>query len=382
MINTMFISKSAMVSIIMPAKNAAKYITDSIDSVIKQDYKVWELLVVDDGSIDNTIGIVKSFSAKDPRIKILKGSGKGVSSARNMGLKNARGKYIAFLDSDDTYLDNSIKISVNYLVKNKNTCAVFSRSTITNDQLHPLGWIIGLPKKISYVDMYRCPFHLNTLMYRKSCVNEIFFDESHDIASAEDWLFLANLARSGISYEYIDGVHSTYRLHNSSSVGSRFSDHQQSMENVVNILYEDSDCLADIDTKYINGLKQPCKEEVILKIRFTTIVMALINDKIEEARRIAKTLDPVYWNTISFNEIYSIIKFTTVRGYLCESKEWLKYFQKIKEPLDTLMKNYLPNEKYNNITINLVEKVEMYEKNIFVRLSYKVSAFISKRKIF
>ncbi|MCM0758018.1 glycosyltransferase [Sporomusa sphaeroides DSM 2875] len=92
-----------LVSVIMPAYNVAAYIEKSIRSVIEQEYTAWELIVVNDGSIDSTSAIVRAFGEKDSRIKLYEQENRGVSAARNRGITMASGKYLAFLDGDDLW---------------------------------------------------------------------------------------------------------------------------------------------------------------------------------------------------------------------------------------------------------------------------------------
>ncbi len=99
---TGFIKMSDSVSIIIPTINSEKYLEKCIDSVIAQKYADWELLIVDEASSDGTRDIAMSYAARDARISFTDSPGKGVSAARNHGIGIARGKYICFLDSDDT----------------------------------------------------------------------------------------------------------------------------------------------------------------------------------------------------------------------------------------------------------------------------------------
>lgn len=92
-----------MISVIIPAYNADKYIKRAIKSVQNQTYKDIEILVINDGSTDNTYTICKSMESLDPRIKVFSKKNAGISSARNYGLDRAEGEYVAFLDSDDEY---------------------------------------------------------------------------------------------------------------------------------------------------------------------------------------------------------------------------------------------------------------------------------------
>lgn len=95
-----------MVSIIIPVYNAEKYLRECVESVLNQDYIDIELILIDDGSIDNSSTICQSF--KDPRVKYIKKENGGVSSARNEGLRLVSGEYVSFLDSDDTLPSNAI----------------------------------------------------------------------------------------------------------------------------------------------------------------------------------------------------------------------------------------------------------------------------------
>lgn len=89
------------VSIILPAKNSGAYLNRCIDSVINQSFTDWELLIINDGSSDNTCDIARSYSDNDSRIKLYDSQGTGVSAARNLGIEKSCGEYINFLDSDD-----------------------------------------------------------------------------------------------------------------------------------------------------------------------------------------------------------------------------------------------------------------------------------------
>lgn len=104
-----------MVSVIMPAYNSEEYIRESIESVLVQTYSNWELLIVDDGSTDKTASIVQEY--KDIRIHYLHQSNCGVAAARNHGIREARGRYVAFLDSDDLWLPDKLNRQLQFMKK-------------------------------------------------------------------------------------------------------------------------------------------------------------------------------------------------------------------------------------------------------------------------
>lgn len=115
------------VTIVLPAYNASEYLTETVNSVLSQTYQDFELLVIDDGSTDNTKDIVNDFCERDSRIRLISQKNQGVSVARNNGIKTARGEYIAFLDSDDLWLPNKLAKHVEHLQANPKLGLSFAR---------------------------------------------------------------------------------------------------------------------------------------------------------------------------------------------------------------------------------------------------------------
>lgn len=95
--------KEGLVSIITPLYNGAKYVGKTIESVLAQDYSEWEMIIVNDGSVDNSEEVVKGYAQNEPRIKYVKQKNGGSASARNNGIRRADGQYIALLDADDLW---------------------------------------------------------------------------------------------------------------------------------------------------------------------------------------------------------------------------------------------------------------------------------------
>ena len=118
------------VTIIIPAFNEEKYISECIESIKSQTYVNFEAIIVDDGSYDDTIKIIKENIKSDKRFYLYKNEGKGVSSARNYGLSKAKGEYISFIDADDKISEKFIEMLV-YLIE-KNDCDCSSISVNSN----------------------------------------------------------------------------------------------------------------------------------------------------------------------------------------------------------------------------------------------------------
>ena len=93
-----------LISILTPFKNTAHYLSECVYSILNQSYTHWELLIVDDGSSDNSYDIVNAFAEKDNRIKLFKNQGSGIIDALQLAFNNSRGNYITRMDSDDIML--------------------------------------------------------------------------------------------------------------------------------------------------------------------------------------------------------------------------------------------------------------------------------------
>ena len=111
---------SDLVSIITPSYNSAEFIEHTIESVLSQSYENWEMFIIDDASMDASIDLVASYAEKDPRVKVLKlEKNNGVAAARNIGIEAAKGKYIAFLDSDDLWLPTKLEQQVRFMIEKR-----------------------------------------------------------------------------------------------------------------------------------------------------------------------------------------------------------------------------------------------------------------------
>ncbi len=126
------VKKMPLITVIIPTYNRVKILSRAIKSVLKQTYQNFELIIVDDCSTDNTQKALKKF--KDKRIFYIKHKKrKGASAARNTGIKKAKGKYLAFLDSDDCWLPEKLEKQLATLQKNKNAGIVYSRFWIVKN---------------------------------------------------------------------------------------------------------------------------------------------------------------------------------------------------------------------------------------------------------
>ena len=126
--------ENPLVTIIVPLFNKEKYILATLRSISDQTYTNWECIISNDGSSDNSLLLVEQFISVTPgHWKIISQINSGPSSARNHGIKSATGKYIAFIDADDIWIQNKLEIQVEYLEKNPEVSLLLSNYIIFND---------------------------------------------------------------------------------------------------------------------------------------------------------------------------------------------------------------------------------------------------------
>ena len=106
-----------LISVVIPAYNAEQFLDETLESVLSQTYENWECIIVNDGSTDNTESVAKKWCEKDARFRYFYKENSGASDTRNLGIKEARGEYIAFLDADDLYMPNFLEICLENLVE-------------------------------------------------------------------------------------------------------------------------------------------------------------------------------------------------------------------------------------------------------------------------
>lgn len=185
-----------LVSIIMPSWNTARWIGESIESVISQTYKNWELIIVDDCSTDNTDEIVAYY--KDPRIKYLKnGKNSGAALTRNRAISEAQGEWIAFLDSDDLWTTEKLEKMVSFMKTNNYSFAYHEYEKIDEED-NPLNIYVSGPKVVTKRKMYNYGYPgCLTFMYSAKVHGLI---QIKDIKKNNDYAILLKLCKQSSCY--------------------------------------------------------------------------------------------------------------------------------------------------------------------------------------
>lgn len=162
-----------MISIIYPVCNVGNYLEKSLQSLLNQDFTDFEIIAVNDGSTDDSLSVIKKFASKDSRIKVYDQENQGVAATRYKALKNAKGKYVSFVDSDDVLPENALSLLYNSLINNDsdisegNYCKVFPSGEISNYEF-PSEKVVTAEQNIDLLLSRRVIYSLCAKLFKKS----------------------------------------------------------------------------------------------------------------------------------------------------------------------------------------------------------------------
>lgn len=212
--------RQGLVSIITPCYNGAKYIGETLECVMAQTYTDWEMIVVDDGSTDKSTEIVRAYASKDRRIRLVQQPNAGSSAARNNGIRQADGQYIALLDADDFWMPEFLERQIAFLKEKKAICVSCAYGRInekSEDILSPIR-----PKKVITVKDMMVMNRIGCLsgLYDASKYGKVYLHE--ELKSLRDdyayWLDIVKL--EGKAYGNPD-VLAKYRVLEGSTTGNK-----------------------------------------------------------------------------------------------------------------------------------------------------------------
>ncbi|MCC6448088.1 MAG: glycosyltransferase [Chitinophagaceae bacterium] len=211
-----------LISIIIPAYNAGQFISETIKSVINQSYANWELIVIDDGSQDNTSDIVQENSKKDSRIRIVKQTNSGVSSARNKGLENSTGDHVCFLDADDLLEAENLKTKLQALEKN-GWDAVYSACELIDRDGRPLNRELGGQLNPTLNDILELKGNYITapsgFLYKRA-IFKVTGGYDPELSNNADQELFTRILYNNFKIGYIPSILWKYRIHSSNMSGN------------------------------------------------------------------------------------------------------------------------------------------------------------------
>ncbi len=189
-------SNNPLVTVLMPAYNAEKYIAEAISSVLKQSFTDFELLIINDGSTDGTARLISSFN--DPRIRLINQENKGVSAALNVGLANSRSAYIVRFDADDICHHDRLKIQYEFITNYPEYSIVGSGADYIDANGHYMFThypVAHLNEEIQQLKYSVCPFIHSSVLYKKDVILKNGGYNEHAHTFEDHFLWVNILAR-------------------------------------------------------------------------------------------------------------------------------------------------------------------------------------------
>lgn len=208
-----------LISIIMAAYNTEKTIEQAINSVSSQTYTNFELLVVNDCSKDRTVELVKDIVAKDSRVRLISNvKNSGVSYTRKHGLEEAKGDWIAFLDSDDAWEPEKLEKQI-VLQRRTNADLLFTGSAFMDSEGHPIDWCLHAPKEVTYRQLLK----QNVLSNSSALVRKELYAKYYAIGDGmhEDFAIWLSILKEGKKAYGVDEPLLIYRIAKSSKSGNK-----------------------------------------------------------------------------------------------------------------------------------------------------------------
>ena len=282
-----------LVSIIVPVYNVEKYLEKCVSSIINQSYKNIEIILVDDGSKDNSGLMCDEFAKKDDRIKVIHKTNGGLSSSRKSGLEQANGKYILFVDSDEWIDEETVEYLIEIAINKNSDCVCFSyvreyeeKSLIVSQNISKdihrrlFGLINEELKNPQRMDsIASCCMKL----YSKQCALKGKFFNAGDYANAEDTLFNIHALVNAQNCVYEDKSFYHYRKYNSNSLtnlyrkklGEKLNKVFVELSNFINENNLNEDYKIALQNRIIfsiigfilNEIGNPCYSDAILNIQ-------------------------------------------------------------------------------------------------------------------
>ncbi|WP_280770554.1 glycosyltransferase family 2 protein [Salipaludibacillus daqingensis] len=189
------INSQPKVSVITPSYNSEKFISKTINSVLQQTYQNWEMIIVDDASSDETVSLINEYKEKDRRIRVVPlEENKGAANARNIGIRESTGRFIAFLDSDDEWMPEKIEKQLSFMLK-KNIGFSHTAYSIVDETGQWIKASEKVPPSTNYKDLLKQnTIGCLTVMLDKEKVGEV---EMVDIRARQDYVLWLEITKKG-----------------------------------------------------------------------------------------------------------------------------------------------------------------------------------------
>jgi len=268
----------------MPAYNSSKYIIESIESVLQQTFSEWELLIVNDGSTDNTVEIVQRFVDLDQRIKLFSKPNGGIASSRNYGFSCAKGDFIAYLDHDDLWTSDKLALQMEAFSLRNEVDVIFGNGIVfysnATQESYRYDTLTGYyPHKALYLKQVRANYIpiLSVIVRRKVLENIGPWDEGEIYQGCDDYDYWFRMARANANFLGLESPLFQYRKHD-----NNYSNNTRKM-----LTAEANVLIKNFDAGYLSR----SEDLKFFKYRVHSLVLSLVQlEEFTEANKILKRL--------------------------------------------------------------------------------------------
>lgn len=200
-----------LISVIIPAYNQARYVSQSLQSVLNQTYPNFELIVVDDGSTDETPQIIARV--QDPRVRVIRQANAGLSAARNTGLRESSAPLVTFLDADDYFLPDKLEVLLRFLEEHPDTGLVAGKARYIDHLSNTLPSPAMPSTRLDLPELlYENPICVSSILMRRMWLERVgVFDET--LRACEDWDMWLRLLAAGCPMAWVEHEVVAYRIH-------------------------------------------------------------------------------------------------------------------------------------------------------------------------
>lgn len=347
------------ISVIVPVYNVEQYLEQCLDSIVNQTYLELEIILVNDGSTDQSAKICRRFASQDHRIKIINQINGGVSSARNSGIREATGDYISFVDSDDWLGNETYKKMIEVAKNNQNIGVIMCDFVnVKNNVSEKISANIrrGFYNKMDIVkevyptllvteDLGRLPIvSACTCLFKKELLvhNEIKFDVS--LRYAEDYLFMADVMVHANSFYYLKGLflynYRQYEFSRSKKYQSEWWDNFLYLNKKLNDLLfdnKDYDFSRQIKLQLIHSVLFLCSA-ILQNDKISTKEKLIFLRKLFNSQILKSTFSNLDFNKQSFGLkiVLYLLKYKMVKSYWVYTNVFLELNNKRKKLYDTI----------------------------------------------
>jgi glycosyltransferase involved in cell wall biosynthesis len=328
------------VSVIMPAYNAELFLETAIDSVLSQSFQDWELIVIDDGSSDSTANILEKY--ENYKLRIIHQENSGEACARNVGLENAQGEYIAFLDADDFYYPNALEDLVCFLDNHREYDVAYSDGTICDHMGKTLMLLSDIRPTLHSGHMLESLVLSSYMvtcctMTRLSRIQQHAIRFDKNLAIGPDWDFWIQLAVH-VSFGYLPTVTGGYRVHKS-NITRTVDTMKRKRDRIFGRLKV-------MNSYWFSGLSVGARQSFFLDLLTTTLAgdiegqyNILLNEQFAELPAKARA---DLWRLVGIDVLKNTRNSGQARSFLLESQILDQYDRKTKFLLWTLGLGSLP----------------------------------------